>query len=273
MNALMGNNKQSSGGGSGNLVGQLAGSLLGGGKQSHGSNSGGSGGGSGNLVGQLAGSLLGGGKQNHGSNSSNQQSSGSGHSSSGGLGGLLGSVMGGGSVRVVPCNVSYEHDRLTNDSTTSLPVTTDTATARPTHRAELTLELHRLHLTSQVGNLDNLDNMVEVQTTTATPPLHLDSMVVEHPNIKARVRVKAKAVTDRNTSTTSTEDPISSPKEIMVLRLGSVDKAGLVPMDTAKVMARAMVNKQAMADLLEPTALLLDKADTTADLVTMITSK
>ncbi|OAL55241.1 hypothetical protein IQ07DRAFT_160337 [Pyrenochaeta sp. DS3sAY3a] len=39
MNALMGNNKQSSGhgSGSGNLVGQLAGSLLGGGKQSHGS--------------------------------------------------------------------------------------------------------------------------------------------------------------------------------------------------------------------------------------------
>ena len=49
MNALLGNNnKQSHGsGGSGNLVGQLAGSLLGGGKQSHGSSGHGSGSGSG----------------------------------------------------------------------------------------------------------------------------------------------------------------------------------------------------------------------------------
>ncbi|KAL5115801.1 hypothetical protein ACEQ8H_006296 [Pleosporales sp. CAS-2024a] len=97
MNALMGNTKQSGhgNGGPGNLVGQLAGSLLGGGKQNHGG--GGSaqaGGGSGNLVGQLAGSLLGGGKQSHGA-SGQQQHGGS--ASSGGIGGLLGSVMGGGS--------------------------------------------------------------------------------------------------------------------------------------------------------------------------------
>lgn len=101
MNALMGNNKQSSGhgGGSGNLVGQLAGSFLGGGKQSHGGSS--HGGGSSNLVGQLAGSFLGGGgKQNHGS-SSGGQSNGSNQPSTGGggLGGLLGGVLGGGSVR------------------------------------------------------------------------------------------------------------------------------------------------------------------------------
>lgn len=102
MNALMGGNKQNSGhgsGGSSNLVGQLAGSLLGGGKQSHGSSGGHGSGGPGNLVGQLAGSFLGGGKQSHGSSSGQQQHGGSsGHGSSGGLGGLLGSVMGGGSV-------------------------------------------------------------------------------------------------------------------------------------------------------------------------------
>lgn len=107
MNALMGGNKQSNNGsGSGNLVGQLAGSLLGGGKQSYGSSGhGSSSGGSGNLVGQLAGSLLGGGKQ-HGSSSGTQNSS-SGQGSSGGLGSLLGGVLGGGQVRVV--GVIYMH--------------------------------------------------------------------------------------------------------------------------------------------------------------------
>ncbi|KAJ4348766.1 uncharacterized protein N0V89_010144 [Didymosphaeria variabile] len=99
MNALMGNNKQSShGGGSSNLVGQLASGLLGGGKQSHGGSSSGHGGGSSNLVGQLASGLLGGGKQSHGSNQSGHGGS-SGHSTSsgGGLGGLLGGVLGGSS--------------------------------------------------------------------------------------------------------------------------------------------------------------------------------
>jgi hypothetical protein len=95
MNALMGNNKQSSGhgGSSGNPLGALAGQFLGGGKQSHGSNSGG--GGSGGLAGQLVGSLLGGGKQSHGGSSGQQQQQQ--HGAAGGLGGLLGSVMGGGS--------------------------------------------------------------------------------------------------------------------------------------------------------------------------------
>lgn len=99
MNALMGNKQSGSGGhgggGSGNLVGQLAGSFLGGGKQHGGSSGGhsGGGGGAGNLVGQLASGLLGGGKQ-HGSSSGGQQHGGS--SSGGGLGGMLGSVLGGG---------------------------------------------------------------------------------------------------------------------------------------------------------------------------------
>lgn len=100
MNALLGGNKQSNGhgGGSSNLVGQLASGLLGGGKQNHGgSSSGHGGGGSSGLVGQLASGLLGGGKQNHGNSQSGHASS-----SGGGLGGLLGGVLGGGSVRRRP---------------------------------------------------------------------------------------------------------------------------------------------------------------------------
>lgn len=95
LNALLGgNNKQSSSSGSGNLVGTLAGSLLGGGKQSN-SNSGS---GSGNLVGQLAGSFLGGGKQNNSNQNQNSGSHSSSNQSSGGLGGLLGKL--GGSVSI-----------------------------------------------------------------------------------------------------------------------------------------------------------------------------
>ena len=141
MNALMGGNKQSSGhgGGSNNLVGQLAGSLLGGGKQSHGSSGHGSSGG-GNLVGQLAGSLLGGGKQ-HGS-SSGGQSSNSGHGSSGGgLGGLLGGVLGGGQVRDSRRDMKTKDLLLTFDSNTSQTTTMATATAQPP--AEHTPAPHR----------------------------------------------------------------------------------------------------------------------------------
>lgn len=87
-------------GGSNNLVGQLAGQFLGGGKHSNQSH----GGGSNNLVGQLAGSLLGGGKHSN----QQQQHGQTGHSNSsagglGGLGGLVGGFLGGhNSVRQCP---------------------------------------------------------------------------------------------------------------------------------------------------------------------------
>ncbi|KAF2417693.1 hypothetical protein EJ08DRAFT_70909 [Tothia fuscella] len=77
MNALLGGNKQSSGhggGGNNNMIGQLAGSLLGGGKQSHGgSSSHGGGGGPAGLVGSLASGLLGSGNKPHGQQQGGQQ--------------------------------------------------------------------------------------------------------------------------------------------------------------------------------------------------------
>ncbi|KAF1970139.1 hypothetical protein BU23DRAFT_570946 [Bimuria novae-zelandiae CBS 107.79] len=117
LNALTGGNKHSGGqgGGSNNLVGQLASGLLGGGKQSHGSS--GHGGGSSNLVGQLASGLLGGGKQNHGSSQLGQGSSGHSSSSGGGLGGLLGGVLGGGS-HSKPSNSDYGYSHTTSQGGT-----------------------------------------------------------------------------------------------------------------------------------------------------------
>ncbi|KAF1961268.1 hypothetical protein CC80DRAFT_589670 [Byssothecium circinans] len=110
LNALTGNKQSGKNSGSGNLVGQLAGSFLGGGKQGKQSSSGGSG----NLVGQLAGSLLGGGKQSHASQSGHGSSGHGGgnssHASSGGLGGILGGVLGGGSHNKPSSDYGYSHN-------------------------------------------------------------------------------------------------------------------------------------------------------------------
>jgi hypothetical protein len=237
MNALMGNNKQSSGhgGGSSNPLGQLAGQFLGGGKQSHG---GSGGGGSGGLAGQLVGSLLGGGKQSHGGSSGQQQQHGgsSGQASSGGLGGLLGSVMGGGSVST--CNMDKsEIDRLTKNSITSPPATTDTATARPPSLAALIPAPHRPRRTNPEVSLASTDS----RATTATHRLHPDSTAVVH----RHTRVKEVTANHRNSI------PANSTQVATDHRLASVDKVGTTmaehhPADTDSKQVMAVQPKGTM---------------------------